>query len=126
MIIRKNTDLIWIATVGRAFRFSAHMHHNWFVVFLATVIQAMHGVAVHVEALYMSVQLHPAQSEIECLLENFLGIVLTGFGFLVFWTATKELPVAVVSTLMHIEPASAVVLAMIFPVPYSGWVTIIP
>jgi drug/metabolite transporter (DMT)-like permease len=42
-----------------------------------------------------------------------LGIVLTGLGFLVFWTATRELPVAVVSVMMHIEPASAVVLALI-------------
>jgi len=43
-----------------------------------------------------------------------LGVVLTGLGFLVFWTATSELSVAVVSVLMHIEPASAVVLALIF------------
>lgn len=43
-----------------------------------------------------------------------LGIVLTGFGYLIFWTATRELPVAVVSVLMHVEPASAVVLALIF------------
>lgn len=42
-----------------------------------------------------------------------LGIALTGFGYLIFWTATRELPVAVVSVLMHIEPASAVVLALI-------------
>ena len=43
-----------------------------------------------------------------------LGILLTGFGYLIFWTATRELPVAVVSVLMHVEPASAVVLALIF------------
>jgi drug/metabolite transporter (DMT)-like permease len=43
-----------------------------------------------------------------------LGVVLTGLGFLIFWTATRELPVAVVSVLMHIEPASAVVLALLF------------
>lgn len=43
-----------------------------------------------------------------------LGILLTGIGFLTFWTATSELPVAVVSVLMHIEPASAVVLALVF------------
>lgn len=43
-----------------------------------------------------------------------LGVLLTGLGFLVFWTATRELPVAVVSVLMHVEPASAVVLALIF------------
>jgi drug/metabolite transporter (DMT)-like permease len=42
-----------------------------------------------------------------------LGVLLTGLGFLIFWTATRELPVAVVSVLMHIEPASAVVLAMV-------------
>jgi len=43
-----------------------------------------------------------------------LGILLTGIGYLIFWTATRELPVAVVSVLMHIEPASAVVLALVF------------
>jgi drug/metabolite transporter (DMT)-like permease len=43
-----------------------------------------------------------------------LGILLTGLGYLIFWTATRELPVAVVSVLMHIEPASAVVLALLF------------
>ncbi|MEA2001918.1 MAG: DMT family transporter [Actinomycetota bacterium] len=43
-----------------------------------------------------------------------LGVVLTGLGFLTFWTAMRELPVATVSVLMHLEPASAVVLAMIF------------
>jgi drug/metabolite transporter (DMT)-like permease len=43
-----------------------------------------------------------------------LGVGLTGLGFLTFWTAMRELPVAAVSVLMHVEPASAVVLAMIF------------
>jgi drug/metabolite transporter (DMT)-like permease len=43
-----------------------------------------------------------------------LGVGLTGLGFLTFWTAMRELPVAAVSVLMHLEPASAVVLAMIF------------
>jgi drug/metabolite transporter (DMT)-like permease len=43
-----------------------------------------------------------------------LGILLTGFSFLIIWTAIKELSVAVVSVLLHIEPASAVVLALIF------------
>jgi drug/metabolite transporter (DMT)-like permease len=43
-----------------------------------------------------------------------LGILLTGLGFLVFWTATSTLPISVVSVLMHIEPASAVVLALVF------------
>ena len=43
-----------------------------------------------------------------------LGVVLTGFGFLVYWTAMRELSVAEVSVLMHLEPASAVVLAMVF------------
>ncbi len=43
-----------------------------------------------------------------------LGILLTGLSFLIIWTAIRELSVAVVSVLLHIEPASAVVLALIF------------
>lgn len=43
-----------------------------------------------------------------------LGIVLTGFSFLIIWTAIRELSVAAVSVLLHLEPASAVVLALIF------------
>ena len=43
-----------------------------------------------------------------------LGVVITGVGFLIYWAAMRELPVAIVSVLMHIEPASAVVLALIF------------
>ena len=43
-----------------------------------------------------------------------LGIVLTGLSFLIIWTAISEHSVAVVSVLLHIEPASAVVLALLF------------
>lgn len=43
-----------------------------------------------------------------------LGVVLTGLGYLIYWTAMRELSVAVVSVLMHVEPASAVVLALLF------------
>ncbi len=43
-----------------------------------------------------------------------LGIVLTGFSFLIIWTAIRELSVVAVSVLLHIEPISAVLLAMIF------------
>lgn len=43
-----------------------------------------------------------------------LGVVLTGFSFLIIWTAIRELSVAAVSVLLHIEPASAVLLALIF------------
>lgn len=43
-----------------------------------------------------------------------LGVVITGLGFLIYWTSMRELTVAMVSVLMHIEPASAVVLAVIF------------
>ena len=43
-----------------------------------------------------------------------LGIVLTGLSFLIIWSAIREHSVAVVSVLLHIEPASAVVLALIF------------
>jgi drug/metabolite transporter (DMT)-like permease len=43
-----------------------------------------------------------------------LGIVLTGLSFLIIWTAISEHSVAVVSVLLHIEPASAVILALLF------------
>lgn len=43
-----------------------------------------------------------------------LGVVLTGLSFLIIWTAIRELSVATVSVLLHIEPASAVVLALLF------------
>lgn len=42
-----------------------------------------------------------------------LGILITGFGFLTYWSSMKELPIAVVSVLMHLEPASAVLLALV-------------
>jgi len=43
-----------------------------------------------------------------------LGVVLTGLSFLLYWSAMRHLPVAVVSVMMHLEPASAVILAAIF------------
>lgn len=43
-----------------------------------------------------------------------LGVLFTGISFFVYWSAMGRLPVAVVSVLMHLEPASAVVLAVIF------------
>ncbi|MCP4963648.1 MAG: DMT family transporter [bacterium] len=43
-----------------------------------------------------------------------LGVVLTGLSFLIIWTAINEHSVAIVSVILHIEPASAVVLALIF------------
>jgi drug/metabolite transporter (DMT)-like permease len=43
-----------------------------------------------------------------------LGIFLTGFSFLIIWTAIRESSVVAVSVLLHIEPISAVLLAMIF------------
>lgn len=43
-----------------------------------------------------------------------LGIVLTGFSFLIIWTAIRELSVVAVSVLLHIEPISAVLLALLF------------
>lgn len=43
-----------------------------------------------------------------------LGIVLTGLSFLIIWTAIRELSVVAVSVLLHIEPISAVLLAMLF------------
>ena len=43
-----------------------------------------------------------------------LGIVLTGFSYLIIWTAIRELSVAAVGVMLHIEPISAVLLAMVF------------
>lgn len=43
-----------------------------------------------------------------------LGVFLTGFSFLIIWTAISELSVAAVSVLLHIEPISAVLLAAVF------------
>ena len=43
-----------------------------------------------------------------------LGIFLTGFSFLIIWTAIRELSVAAVSVMLHIEPVSAVLLAIVF------------
>ena len=43
-----------------------------------------------------------------------LGIALTGFSYLIIWTAIRELSVAAVGVILHIEPISAVLLAMVF------------
>lgn len=43
-----------------------------------------------------------------------LGVVLTGFGLVVYWTLVSTLPVATVAILSYMEPASAVVWAAIF------------
>ncbi len=43
-----------------------------------------------------------------------LGVLLTGIADLVYWDAMRVLPVAFVSVLMYLEPASAVVWAMLF------------
>lgn len=43
-----------------------------------------------------------------------LGVVLTGLAFPVYWAAMRRLSVVEVSVLMHVEPASAAVFAMLF------------
>lgn len=43
-----------------------------------------------------------------------LGTVLTGFSYLIIWTAIRELSVATVGVMLHIEPISAVLLALVF------------
>lgn len=43
-----------------------------------------------------------------------LGAVFTGLAGVVYWTSMRQLPVAVVSVIMYIEPASAVVWAALF------------
>jgi drug/metabolite transporter (DMT)-like permease len=43
-----------------------------------------------------------------------LGAVFTGFAGFVYWEAMRHLPVAVVSIIMYIEPATAVLWAAAF------------
>ena len=43
-----------------------------------------------------------------------LGAVFTGLAGVVYWTSMRRLPVAVVSVIMYLEPASAVVWASLF------------
>lgn len=43
-----------------------------------------------------------------------LGVVFTGIANVVYWETYRVIPVAVVSTIMYIEPASAVVWALVF------------
>lgn len=43
-----------------------------------------------------------------------LGVFLTGVAAVIYWQAMRHLPVAGVSVLMYLEPASAVVWAMLF------------
>lgn len=43
-----------------------------------------------------------------------LGALFTGIAGVVYWTAMRQLPVAVVSVIMYLEPASAVVWAAAF------------
>ncbi len=43
-----------------------------------------------------------------------LGAVFTGLAMVVYWTSMRQLPVAVVSVIMYLEPASAVVWAALF------------
>ncbi len=43
-----------------------------------------------------------------------LGAVLTGIAGWVFWGAMRRLPVAFVSVIMYLEPASAIVWALLF------------
>jgi drug/metabolite transporter (DMT)-like permease len=43
-----------------------------------------------------------------------LGAVFTGLAGVVYWTSMRRLPVAVVSVIMYLEPASAVVWAALF------------
>ena len=43
-----------------------------------------------------------------------LGALFTGVAGAVYWSAMRQLPVAVVSVIMYLEPASAVVWAALF------------
>jgi drug/metabolite transporter (DMT)-like permease len=44
----------------------------------------------------------------------FLGVLFTGLAGFVFWEAMRHVPIAAVSVVMYLEPASAVVWAAIF------------
>lgn len=53
-----------------------------------------------------------------------LGVLLTGLAGVIYWTAMRHLPVALVSVLMYLEPASAVVWAAAFlsePAELFSW-----
>ena len=43
-----------------------------------------------------------------------LGALFTGVAGVVYWSSMRQLPVAVVSVIMYLEPASAVVWAALF------------
>jgi drug/metabolite transporter (DMT)-like permease len=56
-----------------------------------------------------------------------LGVLLTGIADLIYWGAMQRLPVAGVSVLMYLEPASAVVWAALFlaePAGLIAWIGI--
>jgi drug/metabolite transporter (DMT)-like permease len=56
-----------------------------------------------------------------------LGVLLTGIADLIYWGAMQRLPVAGVSVLMYLEPASAVVWAAVFlaePAGLIAWIGI--
>lgn len=56
-----------------------------------------------------------------------LGVLLTGIADLIYWRAMQRLPVAGVSVLMYLEPASAVVWAAVFlsePAGLAAWLGI--
>ena len=86
-----------------------------------TVAQDLGGLTMAIgELLVASVVLAPATyqalTEYSEFLLSFLvlGAVFTGLAGFVYWEVFRVLPVAVVSVLMYIEPASAVVWAALF------------
>jgi drug/metabolite transporter (DMT)-like permease len=85
------------------------------------VAQELGGLTMAIgELLVASIVLAPATyqalTQYPDYLLNFvvLGAVFTGFAGFVYWEVFRVLPVAVVSVLMYIEPASAVVWAAVF------------
>lgn len=60
-----------------------------------------------------------------------LGVLLTGVADFVFWQAMQHLPVAAVSVLMYLEPASAIIWAALFldespdPIVWIGIVLVV-
>ncbi|MCL1595500.1 MAG: DMT family transporter [Actinomycetia bacterium] len=69
-----------------------------------------------VASLLLAPATYQAVTQYSDFMVNFLilGALFTGFAGYVYWEAMRHLPVAVVSVIMYIEPASAVLWAAVF------------
>lgn len=69
-----------------------------------------------VASVFLAPATYQAVTQYGDFIVNFLllGALFTGFAGFVYWEAMRHLPVAVVSVIMYIEPATAVVWALVF------------